>query len=193
MADLIKYGLIAAGVYVAYEMFMKPGTTVAAIPSTAPSTGSVPPVVTAPPAVSSTTNHIATTTAAPPSVATTSAVVAPQYPTLPAQFQTPLAKSLAQSSYATGYNPTVAQLLIQANGGSDSASADQWNYWYSQLSGVQQTADLFADPNNRAAPMRVSSYLGARATAGLSGLGGYDWSRAASRPMHANPYRGLWT
>lgn len=183
--SLIKYGLIAAGAYVAYEMFMKPGVTAAAISSTAPSTGSVPPVVTTPAAVSSV---VVPPVTQPPAPAT------PQVNAkLPPQFQTSLAASLAAAHSNEFQNqPNLLQMLVWANGGNTNASADQWNYWYTQLSGVQQTADLFVDPNNRSAPMNVNDYVSAR---GAKGLSGYSWGymgRQQVRPMYANPYRGIW-
>jgi hypothetical protein len=45
--------------------------------------------------------------------------------------------------------------------------ADDWNYFWSQVTGVPQTAALFSDPNNRSAPMSWDEYLAARAAKGL--------------------------
>lgn len=80
---------------------------------------------------------------------------------------------------APGDNPTpvmpqsntTAGALTQASG-SNSQNADQWNYYYTQLSGVPQTTDLFP-VGNRSALMSVQQYLQARQAAGLEiGLGG---------------------
>jgi len=85
-------------------------------------------------------------------------------------------------------NPTSAQLLayVQAHGhlGSNSMlDADQWNYYYSNLTGVQQTANLFP-AGNRTALMNVAQYFQARATAGLPAGG---TPPAATTPTAANP------
>ena len=80
----------------------------------------------------------------------------------------------------TGSNPaatTTAQALVNAAGGETQLTADEWNYYWTQLSGVNQTADLFP-AGNRAALMSVNDYIAARSAAGLpttisgfSGLG----------------------
>jgi hypothetical protein len=52
-------------------------------------------------------------------------------------------------------------------------NADQWNYFYSAVSGVTQTADLFP-PEDRGASMDVDEYFSRRSDAGLSGMGGLN-------------------
>jgi hypothetical protein len=61
-----------------------------------------------------------------------------------------------------------AQSLQAAAGKNTMLTADQWNYFYSKISGVHQTADLFAT-GSRAQPIDVNTYLARRATAGLGG------------------------
>jgi hypothetical protein len=90
-----------------------------------------------------------------------------------------------------------ASALITAAGGVNSLDADQWNYYWSQISGVPQTADLFP-PANRGALMDVNAYITARSAAGLpttlpglSGLGAatlpiplmFAYSRRDKRPL----------
>ena len=67
---------------------------------------------------------------------------------------------------ATDY-PFAARMQ-QLNGGSNVATADVWNAYYSQLSGVQQTADLF-EPGNRDGLISLGTYFARRNSAGLSG------------------------
>jgi hypothetical protein len=52
-------------------------------------------------------------------------------------------------------------------------NADQWNHYYSAVSGVTQTADLFP-PEDRGALMDVDEYFSRRSDAGLSGMGGLN-------------------
>jgi len=49
------------------------------------------------------------------------------------------------------------------------ASADEWNFYYSQASGIPQTADLFT-AGNRGEEITLFEYLARRGAAGLSGL-----------------------
>lgn len=49
------------------------------------------------------------------------------------------------------------------------ASADEWNWYYTRASGIQQTADLFT-AGDRGEQITLSDYLARRASAGLSGL-----------------------
>lgn len=49
------------------------------------------------------------------------------------------------------------------------ASADEWNWYYTRASGIEQTADLFT-PGDRGEQITLSDYLARRASAGLSGL-----------------------
>jgi hypothetical protein len=61
-----------------------------------------------------------------------------------------------------------AQSLQIAAGKNTMLTADQWNYYYSQISGQHQTADLFAT-GSRGQTIDVNTYLARRATAGLGG------------------------
>ncbi len=63
-----------------------------------------------------------------------------------------------------------AAQLIAAAGGNAPRTADSWNYFYGQVSGVHQSANLFT-PTNRGELISVTTYLARRTAAGLSGLG----------------------
>jgi hypothetical protein len=65
----------------------------------------------------------------------------------------------------TGDASTIARLLT-ASGMVNSLSASQWNYYYTQLSGVPQTTGL----GDNGAPMTVTQYLQLRQAAGLENL-----------------------
>lgn len=69
----------------------------------------------------------------------------------------------------TPANFTVAERVLTATGAGTRLNADQWNYYWTQASGVTQTTDLFP-PENRAATMTLLEYISRRGTAGLSGL-----------------------
>lgn len=61
-------------------------------------------------------------------------------------------------------------------------SADTWNAYYTQWSGVQQTADLFP-PEDRGALLSLTQYLANRTAAGLSGYGMRGFMRTGARPV----------
>ena len=87
----------------------------------------------------------------------------------------------------TGTNPapatTTAQGLTNAAGGQTQLTADEWNYYWGQVSGVPQTTDLFP-AGNRDALMSVDAYLAARSAAGLSPtLTGFSGLGAISLPV----------
>ena len=65
----------------------------------------------------------------------------------------------------TGDASTISRLLT-ASGFVNSLSASQWNYYYTQLSGVPQTTGL----GDNGAPMTVTQYLQLRQAAGLEVL-----------------------
>lgn len=65
----------------------------------------------------------------------------------------------------TGDATSIARLLTASNF-ANSLSASQWNYYYTQLSGVPQTTDL----GDNGAPMTVTQYLQARNNAGVEVL-----------------------
>jgi hypothetical protein len=62
-----------------------------------------------------------------------------------------------------------AEKVLAMTGPSATLSADQWNWYWSQASGVQQTADLFK-PDNRGELISLKEYMVRRTVAGLSGL-----------------------
>ena len=53
-------------------------------------------------------------------------------------------------------------------------TADQWNWYNAQGSGIQTTADLFT-PSNRGELITATEYWNRRRAAGLSGLRSYAW------------------
>lgn len=80
------------------------------------------------------------------------------------------------AGYATldpvGGVPNFSQWVANKLGpGRHLLGADAWNALFSQFSGVQQTADLFT-PDNRGEEISLTTYIGRRAAAGLSGLNG---------------------
>jgi len=64
---------------------------------------------------------------------------------------------------------SIVMRIRQINGQRRLASADEWNFYYSQASGIPQTADLFT-AGNRGEEITLSEYLARRGAAGLSGL-----------------------
>ena len=85
---------------------------------------------------------------------------------------TPVAQTVSTtSSGATTPAPTgiTIQQLQAAAGGDVMLNADQWNFYYSQLSGVHQTTDLFT-PGNRGELISAATYMARRAAKGLTGL-----------------------
>ena len=75
----------------------------------------------------------------------------------------------ATVSPATNFSQYIANIM---GPGRHMAGADTWNAYYSQWSGVQQTADLF-DPADRGALISLTEYLSRRTNAGLSGIRGF--------------------
>lgn len=55
-------------------------------------------------------------------------------------------------------------------------TADQWNWYNAQGSGIQTTADLFT-PGNRGELITAAEYWSRRRAAGLSGLRRHAWAR----------------
>lgn len=153
----VKVLLLGAVAYVVYEMFF---VTPAAASTTAPPY--VGPTPTAPVSV-------VPLPESPP----VGVMVSPGGVNLPAPFGTTAAATLADANFSKGYSPTVAQMLTAFASGSAGLSADQWNYYYSQLSGVNQTYEMLNVPagTDRATVYSVQGYLALRSTAGLSGMG----------------------
>ena len=77
----------------------------------------------------------------------------------------PVDQPVTPVSSMTGDASTVARLLTASNG-VNNLSASQWNYYYTQLSGVPQTTGLGDDGS----PMSVTKYLQLRQAAGLEVL-----------------------
>lgn len=72
---------------------------------------------------------------------------------------------------ATAADTSIRGRLLAASGNAQTMTADQWNWYYGQVTGTPQTTDLFpADDRNF--QMTVDGYLSARKSAGLSGLAG---------------------
>jgi hypothetical protein len=59
--------------------------------------------------------------------------------------------------------------MLQGVANAKLQTADQWNYWYGQITGVHQTAELFVG-NRVTEVISASVYLARRHTAGLKGL-----------------------
>ena len=75
-------------------------------------------------------------------------------------------------------------------------TADSWNYYYSQVSGVHQTANLFLS-GNRGQLIDVNTYFARRRAAGLTGLGNVGPYRVTQRASKGRavvmlPSRGPW-
>jgi hypothetical protein len=99
---------------------------------------------------------------------------------------TPAGSSTPAAGSTTPPAPgSTAAALTTAAGGATSLTADQWNYYWSQISGQTQTVDLFP-AGDRGALMSVTAYLAARTAAGLSaalpGLAGLG-ARALPIPL----------
>jgi len=86
----------------------------------------------------------------------------------------PAPPALPPAGYATldpvGGVPNFSQYIANTVGpGRQALSADEWNWYFSQFSGVPQTADLFT-PDNRGETISITEYMSRRTAAGLSGL-----------------------
>lgn len=132
MSDLIKWGLLAGGVYLLWNTLSSATTAAAstATPGTTPVTPTGTPVTT----VIKPTPVTPVSPSVPPAIAASCA--------------------LAQ------------QVLAAAGGINAKLNADTWNYYWSQASGVPQTADLFP-VGNRDALLSFDQYLVARTAAGI--------------------------
>jgi hypothetical protein len=88
--------------------------------------------------------------------------------------------SLPMPAGSGTYNPiaVVRALGLKYN-------SDVWNYYRGEAGGDVPAIDLFP-PGNRDYPMTIDEYLGARASAGLSGLGA-GWHQLASM-QSASPW-----
>lgn len=146
MGSVVKWVLILGGGYLAYEYFIAP---MLAAPAATPATPTTP---------------VTTTTATVPVSSTNPTPIAPVTVTPPSTTSPAHSSSGALSALAT-------KVLIAA-GTPTTLTADQWNYYWSQVSGVHQTANLFPS-GNRDAPLTFTQYLAARSAQnlGVSGLG----------------------
>lgn len=149
---ILNIVLIAGGAYVAYLLYEN---FIAA-----------PAVVVAPPSPTTTPNStIVNTGSTTGTTSGTSSTPPPPPPSGTGGGAGPLPSGSNLSALAT-------KVLALAGGNSKMLTADQWNYYWTQASGVHQTANLFPT-GNRAALMSFGDYLAARQTAslGVSGLG----------------------
>lgn len=160
MGEVIKWGLIFGGGYLAYEYFIAP---------------------------------MLATSATPVTPATAATNVTPATPVnIPA---TPATPPVTGGHDSSGALSTLATKVYAAAGSPATLTADQWNYFWSQVSGVPQTTDLFP-AGNRTAPMNFGQYLAARTgkNLGVSGLGqllrvGRNTLRTGGRPPRTNYVR----
>jgi len=155
MNSLAKAGLVIAGL-----AFLFKDQIFAALEGTSTPAPGTAPAGTAPPAAGSGTPPATTPPAAPPAAT-------------PAPGSAAGAAGSAQSSLhnlsLSAPTLAIATKVSAAAGATATLSADEWNWYWSQASGVPQTADLFP-PENRGALMSLKEYLGRRGAAGLSGL-----------------------
>lgn len=139
-----------------------PGNSIPSTPGTTPIQSNGVPA-TQSPAVTQGANNTPANPPAPTQANNTTPAPAVSQPVVPPQ------------GYATldpANKPNFSQWVATHVGpGRQSFTADQWNYYFSDFSGIPQTADLF-DPANRQSPMSVTDYMGRRTAAGLSGLRG---------------------
>lgn len=98
---------------------------------------------------------------------------APPPPTIAIQPPQPPPTTTAPPPPASNAAVNFSQYIANIMGpGRHMAGADTWNAYYSQWSGIQQTADLF-DPADRGALISLTEYLSRRTNAGLSGIRGF--------------------
>jgi hypothetical protein len=107
--------------------------------------------------VSTAGTSIAPTNPAPTTSTTSTTTTSGSTPTSVATCTAPMAPA----------SSTGATALISAANGQTQLTADDWNYYWSQITGITQTTDLFPC-NNRATLMSAQDYVNARAAAGLN-------------------------
>ena len=158
VGEIVKWGLIAVGGYLAWNWYEN---TFAA--TAVPATPTTPAVPTTP--------------------------VTPSTPTTPTTPTTPVVTNPPSTPLANLPLSTLAQKVLNAAGGSGKTlTADQWNYYWSNVSGVHQTADLFP-AGNRTALLTFTQYLANRqaknlGVSGLRGLRGHGRNYIPARtPM----------
>lgn len=174
--DLMKYGLIAGGLFAAYWYVTSYGPNGAVKNATGQpvneswwdswfggGTATTQPATTTPPAPQTQLppgtpsvyrpNQNVPITTAPPVQQPQQPIVSQPAPPTPTQ---------------TGPMP-IRESLLRASGVT-TLNADQWNYYYAQITGNPQPYDLFT-PNNRGELITVDTYLSRRVSAGLTGVG----------------------
>lgn len=152
--DLLKYVAFGLGGYIIYEELTNPNFSISNLFGGL--FGSTQPAVQ--PAVN---------VAGQPQVVTTPTVTAPVAATVtsPATVA-PVTQPTAVISFSALQK--TAQAAASA-GESSTLTADQWNYYYSKVTGVTQSTDLFP-VGNRGALLTIDQYAAARQQAGLTGL-----------------------
>lgn len=149
MKDALKWVLILGGGYLAWNWYEN---YTAASTASAGATGSpgVGPGPATTPASSST-------------------------PSTPASPTTPVAPGIPGNVTAPPNAPFSAlatKVLTAAGGAAKQLTADQWNYYWSQVSGVKQSTDLFP-AGNRGALLSFAQYIAARQAKNL-GISGWQ-------------------
>ena len=110
-----------------------------------------------------------------PATVATAAVVTPSTSvpvTMPANYVPVKTGDVTTAKKDSAMSVDQMNQLVVLNGNSRNASADVWNYYYSQLTGRLQTTDLFDPSLARDTPMPVEQYFSARVMHGLSGYSG---------------------
>jgi hypothetical protein len=183
--EIIKWGLIAAAGYYVYTQWSTwfPSTsTTTALPASTPTVVSGGGVSTSTPSSA-------------PTVATLVVPTSPGGVTLPAPFQTSAGAVVADANYAKGYAPTATQML-QAAAGSGSFDADQWLFYYNQMSGDSVTYEQLSVPTgqDRSTVLSVQGFAAVLPTANsLSGLHGLaSFGFPSQYTAMANQWRARW-
>lgn len=182
--DLVKYGLIAAAAYYVYTQwsvwFPATTTTTTTLPAgTTTTTSSVPSPVVQP--------------SAP--VASLVVTTSPGGVVLPAPFQTTAGGVVADANWSKGYAPTSLQMLQYA-AGSGGWDADQWLFYYNQLSGDSVTYEQLNIPSgqDRSTVLSVQGFSNvlptANALSGLRGLGSFGFP--SQYTQMANQWKTNW-
>lgn len=148
--ELLVFALIAAAGYYVYTTFFSTTTATAATPTGGTTSGTASGTTATISTTGTTSTTPAGTTVTPivkQSPASSAVTKSPGGVNLPAPFQTTAAATLADANFASGYSPTGSQLLVAASGGS-SLDADQWLYYYNQLSGQSVPYESLTLPAN---------------------------------------------
>jgi len=160
---LIKYALYAAGAYLVYKYvwpmvsgMLNPAPAQTTV-TTTPAPALVPNASTNPAAGTVLTNPFA---GQPITNASNTTTITGQ-PPAPAPAQQPL----ANPTHDPNQHTPRGRLLLAAGYPQGGLTADAWNYYYAQITGVPQTTDLFGADRNEL--ISVDVYLSRRSDAGL--------------------------